>query len=174
MDMHSRRLPQGSERRKLTGSEATTRFPRASCFWETHLFCSRNMGAHVRCSSAKKLVSSDFAKILEAATKIRETCEKTLFTPSSPLKATILYRFCLSNRWSPKVIACLAIACCKNASEHWAIRHCQNYKRLFSEYWLPNRHCFFSDKRAQNYRIYLAIISSILPVIISDINMPNG
>jgi hypothetical protein len=37
---------------------------------------------------AKKLVSSDFAKILEVATKIRETCEKTLFTPPSPVKAT--------------------------------------------------------------------------------------
>ncbi len=47
--------------------------------------CSRNMGAHVQCTSAKKLVSSDFTKILEVATKIRETCEKTLFTPSSPV-----------------------------------------------------------------------------------------
>ncbi len=37
---------------------------------------------------AKKLVSSDFVKILEVATKIRETCEKTLFTPPSPIKAT--------------------------------------------------------------------------------------
>jgi hypothetical protein len=37
---------------------------------------------------AKKLVSSDFAKILKVATKIRETCEKTLFTPPSPIKAT--------------------------------------------------------------------------------------
>ena len=67
------------------------------------------MGAHVRCTSsecqgyekrdeksdsraaekgAKKLVSSDFSKILEVATKIRETCEKTLFTPPSPIKAT--------------------------------------------------------------------------------------
>jgi hypothetical protein len=67
------------------------------------------MGAHVRCTSsecqryekgdkkldscaaekgAKKLVSSDFAKILEVATKIRETCEKTLFTPPNPIKAT--------------------------------------------------------------------------------------
>ncbi len=67
------------------------------------------MGAHVRCTSlecqsykkrdkksdsraaetgAKKLVSSDFAKILEVVTKIRETCEKTLFTPPSPIKAT--------------------------------------------------------------------------------------
>jgi hypothetical protein len=67
------------------------------------------MGAHVQCTSlecqwyekwdekldsraaekgAKKLVSSDFAKILEVATKIRETCEKTLFTPPSPIKTT--------------------------------------------------------------------------------------
>ncbi len=37
---------------------------------------------------AKKLVSSDFAKILEVATKIRETCEKTLLIPPSPIKAT--------------------------------------------------------------------------------------
>jgi hypothetical protein len=65
---------------------------------ETHVFCSRNMGAHVRCTSSecqwydkrdkkldsraaekgvKKLVSSDFAKILEVVTKIRETCEET-------------------------------------------------------------------------------------------------
>ena len=59
-----------------------------SCFWETHAFCSRNMGAHVRCTRAKKLVSSDFAKILKLATKIRETCEKTLCTPPSPAKVT--------------------------------------------------------------------------------------
>ncbi len=37
---------------------------------------------------AKTLVNSDFAKILEVATKIREKCEKTLFTPPSPIKAT--------------------------------------------------------------------------------------
>ncbi len=46
------------------------------------------MGAHALGASAKKLVSSDFAKILNIATKIRETCEKTLFTPSSPVKPT--------------------------------------------------------------------------------------
>ncbi len=67
------------------------------------------MGVHVRCTSlecqwyekrdekpdshaaekgAKKLVSSNFVKILEVATKIRETCEKTVFTPPSPIKAT--------------------------------------------------------------------------------------
>ena len=38
--------------------------------------------------SAKKLVSSNVAKIQEVATKIRETCEKTLFTPPSPINAT--------------------------------------------------------------------------------------
>ncbi len=48
----------------------------------------RNMEAHVQCTSAKKLVSSNFAKILKVATKIRETCEKTLFTPPSLKKAT--------------------------------------------------------------------------------------
>jgi hypothetical protein len=36
----------------------------------------------------KKLVSSDIAKILKVATKIRKTCGKTLFTPPSPTKAT--------------------------------------------------------------------------------------
>jgi hypothetical protein len=61
------------------------------------------MGAHVRCTSAKKLVSSDFAKILKVATKLRETREKTLFTPFSPVKATKLYRFCLSDKRLPKL-----------------------------------------------------------------------
>ncbi len=42
----------------------TTRFPRASCFKETHAFCSRNMGVHVQCTCAKKLVSSNFSKIM--------------------------------------------------------------------------------------------------------------
>ncbi len=42
----------------------TTRSPQASCFKETHAFCSRNMGVHVQCTCANKLVSSDFAKIM--------------------------------------------------------------------------------------------------------------
>jgi hypothetical protein len=76
-----------------------------------HVMCARNMGAHVQrgtwrtkgiktwdersnsCAAekgAKKLVSSDSAKILEkkVAIKIRETCEKTMFTPSNSIKAT--------------------------------------------------------------------------------------
>ncbi len=51
----------------------------------------------------KKLVSSNLVKILKVATKIRETWEKTLFTPSSPVKATKLYRFCLSDEMLPKL-----------------------------------------------------------------------
>ncbi len=42
----------------------TTRFPRASCFKETHAFCFRNIGVHEQCTCAKKLVSSNFAKII--------------------------------------------------------------------------------------------------------------
>ncbi len=58
------------------------------------------MGAHVQCTSASKVVSSNLAKTLKVATKIRETCEKTSFTPSSPVKATKLYRFGLSDKRS--------------------------------------------------------------------------
>jgi hypothetical protein len=61
------------------------------------------MRAHVQCTSAKKVVSSNIVKTLKVATKIRETCEKTLFTPSSPVKATKLYRFCLSDKRSSKL-----------------------------------------------------------------------
>ncbi len=74
------------------------------------VMCSRNMGAHVQrgIQSTKgkrkgweigvphnqerieKLESSVVAKILEkdGSNKIRETCEKTMFTPSNPIKAT--------------------------------------------------------------------------------------
>ncbi len=39
---------------------------------------------------AEKLVSSDVAKKVEneSSNKDRETCEKTMFTPSNPIKAT--------------------------------------------------------------------------------------
>jgi hypothetical protein len=75
---------------------------------------------------------------------------------------------------SPKGMACLVIGCCKIASKDLAIRHSQIAKRLFSEFSSPNRHRLFSNKRAQNCQIYLAIISSRSPVIISDNNTPNG
>jgi hypothetical protein len=83
------------------------------------------------------------------------------------------FRF-FSNRWLLKGIACLAIGCRKIASERLGIQHSQITKRLFSEFWSPNYHCLFSNKRAQNCQIYLGIISSRLPVIISNIKMPNS
>jgi hypothetical protein len=88
MDVHSRHLPLKAEKGKFNGSDATTRFPRASCFERPTRSVPETWGAHVQYTSAKKLVSSNFAKILEIATKIRETCETTLFTPPSPTKAT--------------------------------------------------------------------------------------
>jgi hypothetical protein len=50
-----------------------------------------------------------------------------------------------------------------------AKRHC-----LFSDSLSPKFHRLFSNKRAQNFQIYLAIISLRLPVIISNTRTPNG
>jgi hypothetical protein len=109
MDVHSRNLRQKAEKGKFTGSEATTRFPQASFFEKPTRSLPETWGrmynvlaqsasgmrngtrkpvSRAAEKGAKKLVRSDFAKILEIATKIRETCEKTLFTPPSPIKAT--------------------------------------------------------------------------------------
>jgi hypothetical protein len=83
------------------------------------------MGVHVQCTSAKKLVSSNFVKILEVATKIRETCEKTLFTPPSPTKLLTL-SFLFKQLDVAKIASiCLAIGCRKIASKCLAIRHSQ-------------------------------------------------
>ena len=86
MDVHSRNLRQKAEKGKFTGSEATTRFPRASCFekpmhsvpelWGRMYDVlarsangtrngTRNWIPIAAEKGAKKLVSSDFAKILE-------------------------------------------------------------------------------------------------------------
>jgi hypothetical protein len=92
------------------------------------------MGAHVRCTSAKKLVSSDFAKILKVATKIRETCEKTLFTPPSPTKATNSIVSVQAIRGHQNHQHMLVIGCRKIASERLAIQHSQitsNFLAIF-------------------------------------------
>jgi hypothetical protein len=46
--------------------------------------------SHAAKKGAKKLVSSNIAKILEneSSDEDRETCEKTMFTPFNPIKAT--------------------------------------------------------------------------------------
>jgi hypothetical protein len=169
-DVHRRRFPQKADKGKVDGSDATTRFPRASCFWETHAFCSRHLGVHVRCTRAKKLVSSDFTKILKVATKIRETFKKTLFTPSSPIKATKLYRFCLSNKRSLKIAnQCLAIGNHKTARKHlavvhcqvasiyWAIKHTQIAFAFFSNRWSPRGIACLAIRYRQISIAYLAI-----------------
>jgi hypothetical protein len=77
---------QKAERRKITGSESTTRFPQASCFKKPTLSMSeiwgrsydilalsakgtrkqdKKLDSHAAEKGAQKLVSSNFAKILE-------------------------------------------------------------------------------------------------------------
>jgi hypothetical protein len=86
MDVHTRNLRQKAERGKFTGSEATTRFPRGSCFEKPMRSVQELWGRmyNVLARSAngtrngtrnripmqlrkarKKLVSSNFTKILE-------------------------------------------------------------------------------------------------------------
>jgi hypothetical protein len=132
------------------------------------------MGAHVRCTSTKKLVSSDFAKILKVATKIRETCEKTLFTPPGPIKATNSIVSVQAIRGRQNCQHKLAIGCRKIASEHLAIRHSQitsNYLAILDR---QIAIAYLAIKEHKNCRIYLAIISSRSPVIISNIRKPNS
>jgi hypothetical protein len=111
-----------AKRRKRENSMVVMLIPgsqRASCL-RNHAFCSRNMGAHVRCTSAKKLVSCDFTKILKVATKIRETCDKTLFTPPSLTKAT------------NSIISVKAIRGRQNCQHMFSDRLSQNRQRAFS------------------------------------------
>jgi hypothetical protein len=81
MDVCTRNLRQKAEKGKLTGSEATTRFPQASCFKKPthsvpqtwgHMYDvlaqsanGRRNGTKIWIPGAKKLVCSDFAKTLE-------------------------------------------------------------------------------------------------------------
>ncbi len=79
------------------------------------------MGAHVQCTGAKKLVSSNFAKILKVATKIRETCEKTLFTPPSLTKST------------NSIVSVKAIRGHQNCQHMFSNRLSQNCQQAFSD-----------------------------------------
>jgi hypothetical protein len=109
MDVCSRNLRQKAEKGKFTSSEATTRFQQVSCFKKPtrsvpetwgHMYnvlawsakntrkWDKKLDSRAAKKGAKELVSGDFAKKIEVATKIKETYEKTLFTPPSPIKAT--------------------------------------------------------------------------------------
>ncbi len=105
----TRNLQQQVERGKITSSESTTRFPQAACFKKpTHsvpeiwghmynvLPCStkgmRNGTRNRIPLQPRKARRIKWVAILQkylnkkVATKIRKTCEKTYFTPSSPIK----------------------------------------------------------------------------------------
>jgi hypothetical protein len=85
-DVCTRNLLQKAERGKITGSESNTRFPRASCFEKPTSSVPgiwgraynilpqstkgtrkgvEKLGFHAAKKGAKKLVNSDFVKILE-------------------------------------------------------------------------------------------------------------
>ncbi len=99
-DVHSRNLRQKAEKGKFTGSEATTRFLQASCFEKPTRSVPETWGRmyNVLAWSANGVRNGTRSWIpmqprkaqrnKKVVTKIRETCEKTLFTPPSPIKAT--------------------------------------------------------------------------------------
>ncbi len=120
------------------------------------VMCARNLGAHVRRSiwsmkgkngikigvpcnqeRCKKLVSNNVAKILEkeSSKKIRETCEKTMLTPSNLNRATSKsYYYCLVIRMSPN---------CKCEFSDKILLGCQ---QIFSNIWLPVHKWQFRNK----------------------------
>ncbi len=106
--LHEKPLERKAERGKNAGTNFGTRFPWTSYFEKMRNVCQKYGGActtyyleykrykrdeelesHAAKKSAKNLVSSDVAKILENenSDKDREIYEKTMFTPSNPIKA---------------------------------------------------------------------------------------
>jgi hypothetical protein len=107
--LHEKPSERKAERGKNAGTNFGTRFPQASYFKKMCNVCQKYGGActtwylkykrykrdeelesRAAKKGAKKLVSSNVAKILEneSSYKDRETCEKTMFTLSNPIKAT--------------------------------------------------------------------------------------
>jgi hypothetical protein len=99
-DVHSRNLRQRAEKGKFTSSEATTRFPRVSCFKKPMPSVPETWGRMydvlARSANGTRNMTRNWVPMQprkvrrnkKVATKIRETYEKTLFTPPSPIKAT--------------------------------------------------------------------------------------
>ncbi len=116
-DVCSRNLQQKAEKGKFAGSEATTRFPRASCFEKPTCSVPETWGRmyDVLAWSANGTRKRTRNQILvqprkaqrnkKVATKISGTCEETLFNPPSPIKATNSIVSVLSNKRSPKLPA---------------------------------------------------------------------
>jgi hypothetical protein len=70
---------------------------------------------------------------MKVATKIRETCEKTLFTPPSPIKAT------------NSIVSVQAIKGRQNCQHMFSDRRSQNFQQVFSDKIKPNRQQLFSN-----------------------------
>ncbi len=100
---------------------------------------------------AKKLVSSNVAKILEkeSSDKIREISEKTMFTPSNPNKTTAeSYCYCLvirtlpyaninlATRYRQVVSEYLATSVCRTTSDDLAIK--EDCQRVLRDICLPD------------------------------------
>ncbi len=89
---------------------------------------------------ARKLVSSNVAKILEkekVAIKIRETCEKTMFTPSNPNEAT-----------NP-IVTAYRQGCCQIAKREFSNNRSSDCQQEFSDICLLDHKQRFNDKRRE-------------------------
>jgi hypothetical protein len=99
IDIRSRNHRLKAEKGKFAGSKATTRFPRASCFEKPTRSVPETWGSMynvARSANGTRNGTRNWIPVQprkaqrnkKVATKIRETCEKTLFTSPSPIKAT--------------------------------------------------------------------------------------
>jgi hypothetical protein len=95
-------------------------------------------------------------KTLKVATKIRETCEKTLFTPSSPVKATKLYRFCLSDKRLPNRQSIFSDSC--KCSQTLSDCPSPSRQHKLSDKILLKSLLLFSDERSPKGIACLAIV----------------
>jgi hypothetical protein len=140
---------------------------------ETNAFCTRNMGAHVRCTSsecqrykkrkeklnsraaekgAKKLVCSDFTKILEweSSNYNKRNIWENIFYSLYSNKSYYLYCFCLSNKRLPNCQHVLSDRVSLHCQRTFSNKRTPNCQQVFSNTWLPNCHSLFSNKRAPN------------------------
>ncbi len=133
---------------------AHTTYIRVPKVWENG---KEKYDSHAAKKGAKKLVGSNCAKNLEkkVATEIRETCKKTYFTPSSPIKATnsiVVLSILLSRRTKNKEWCFL----CKWRQYAWKDSLFENYElslRLTNE--------VSTDRSEHVYRVRFCAISYV-------------
>ncbi len=103
---------------------------------------------------AEKLVSSNVAKILEneSSDKDRETCEKTMFTPSTPIEAT-----------NP-IVTCLATGCCQIANLSLATLDHQIVSKNLAIYvcWITSNDLAIEEVKLLTIKMILSDASDIM------------